>query len=138
MSSELMQEAVAFARAHPVCHLATVEGDAPRLRVMHAARIDDDLVIWFACGASSNKVRHIQANPEVEVAFWESPQDLVVSGTGEVVTDAETKHALWSDDWQRFFPQGKDDPGYCLLRITPTEALYRHMEHTGFMPQSLL
>ena len=138
MSEELMQEAVAFARANPVCLLATVEGEAPRVRVMHAARIDDHLTTWFACGASSSKVRQIEANPHVQVAFWASPQDLIVSGTAEIVEDVATKHELWEADWQRFFPKGKDDPEYCLLRIAPSEALYRHMEHTGFMPESLL
>ena len=138
MSEELLREAVAFARANPVCHLATVEGDAPRLRVMQAARIDDDLMIWFACGASSSKVRQIEANPHVQVAFWASPQDLVVSGTAEIVEDVATKHELWEADWRRFFAKGKDDPDYCLLRVAPPEALYRHMEHTGLMPESLL
>ena len=138
MSEELLREAVAFARAYPTCHLATVDGDAPWMRAMHAARIEDDLTIWFACGASSNKVRQIRANPNVEVAFWDAGKDLVVSGTADVVTDTETKHAMWDDEWERYFEQGNDDPEYCLLRIEPTRALYRDLERHAFMPQSLL
>lgn len=138
MSDDLKQEAATFARAHPASILATVDGDAPWMRVMHAVKIEDNLTIWFACGASSNKVRQTRANPKVEVAFWESPRDLVVSGTAEIVADAETRHAMWQEEWQQYFPEGKDDPEYCLLRITPTQALYRDVEQTGFMPNSVL
>jgi len=138
MSEELNKEAVEFARAHPTSHLATVEGNAPVVRAMHAFRIDDDLTVWFACGASSNKVRQIRANPNAAVSFYESGQDLVVSGAAEIVADAETKAAVWQDDWKQFFPQGKDDPEYCVLKVRATKALYRNMEKHGHEAQQLL
>ena len=138
MSEGLKTEAAAFAREHATAHLATVEGDAPVVRVMHAFRVDDGLTVWFACGASSNKVRQIEANPNVSVSFWESGQDLVISGTAEIVDDADTKAGVWQDDWTRFFPGGKDDPEYCVLKVTAAKALYRDLERHGFEPQSLL
>jgi general stress protein 26 len=138
MSEATKRDAIEFARALGTSHLATVEGDAPIVRVMHAFRVDDDLSIWYACGASSNKVRQIRANPNVAVSFYEAAQDLVVSGTAQIVKDAETKAEVWQDDWQRFFPQGKDDPEYCVLRITATKALYRNAEKHGFESQEVL
>ena len=95
-------------------------------------------VTAFACGASSNKVRQIQANAHVEVAFWESPGDLVVSGAAEVVENPGIKGEMWQDEWERYFPHGRDDPEYCLLKITPTKALYRDLEQHAFMPQQIL
>ena len=138
MSNELRDEALAFVRGNPIGHLATIDGDVPWLRVMRAVRIDDDLGLWFVCRASSNKVRQVAANANVEISFWEGGRDLVVSGTAQKVDDAATKQAMWSDDWGRYFDAGKDDPEYCLLRVAPTKALYRDVEQTGFKPQSVL
>jgi len=138
MSDSLRKEAAAFAREYATAHLATVDGNAPVVRVMHAFRVDDDLTVWFACGTSSNKVRQIRANPNASASFWESGQDLVISGTAEVMDDADTKTAMWQADWTRFFPDGPADPEYCILKITATAALYRDLERHGFEAQSLL
>jgi general stress protein 26 len=131
-------EAAEFARTLAISHLATVEGDAPVVRVMHAFRVDDDLSVWYACGASSNKVRQIRANPRVAVSFWQEKKDLVLSGTAQIVEDPQVKADMWEEGWERHFPKGKEDPEYCLLKITASQALYRDLDQHGFTAQGLL
>lgn len=138
MSGDVKTEAMAFVRANPVGHLATVEDDAPYTRVMHAARVDDDFSIWYCCGASSNKVRQIRKCPRVCLTFWQAPADLRVLGSAEVLTDQQNRHEMWQDEWQRFFPKGRDDPEYCLIKVTPEVVEYRDTNKHGFNTQKVV
>jgi len=113
----MKREALEFAREHPTSHLATVENGKPYVRVMHSPRIDDDFTVWYATSASSNKVRHIRANPQVCAVFHHEGKWVRVMGKAEIVTDLEEKGRLWEDDWARYWPDGKGDPDYILISI---------------------
>lgn len=43
----------------------------------------------------------------------------MLSGEIEIVTDVELKKALWHDNWIVFFPGGKTDPDYIILKLRP-------------------
>jgi general stress protein 26 len=45
-----------------------------------------------------------------------------VSGTAEVVDDAEQKRKLWLDELERWFPNGPDDPNVALIRVASSAA----------------
>ena len=72
------------------------------------------------------------------VSFWQEKKDLALSGTAEVVEDPEVKAEMWEEGWERHFPEGNEDPEYCLLKITASQALYRDLEQHGFTAQALL
>jgi general stress protein 26 len=137
VSEEMKKEALEFARANPTSNLATVEGDQPHVRVMATTRTDDDFTVWYATHASSNKVRQIRACPKVCVTFWAGAADLRIFGKAEIVEDKDAKDTMWNEEWLQFWPKGKEDPEYTLIKVTPEKVEFRNMEKYGMMPTVL-
>lgn len=99
---------------------------APRGRVMTNLPMGKDMVIWFATGLSTSKIRDIRKNPNVSV-FVDDPYDMSnasIIGRAEIVTDERMKKKFWQEVFGFFFPGGPTDPDYCLLKITPKKVEY--------------
>lgn len=48
----------------------------------------------------------------------------MLGGEIEIITDSETKKALWQDGWEIYYPQGVCDQDYVLLCLRPNLARY--------------
>jgi len=99
---------------------------APRARIMTNLPMGSDMVIWFATGLSTSKIRDIRKNSNVSV-FVDDPDDMTnasISGTAEIVTDKRMLKKFWQDVFGFFFPGGPTDPDYCLLKIIPRKVEY--------------
>jgi general stress protein 26 len=95
-------------------------------RPLHTLRAELDGTLWFATGYDSEKVRELEANPQVNVAYASRGKGIYVSvaGRASVTRDRATIDALWSPQMSVFFKGGKDDPNLCLIRIDPESAEY--------------
>ncbi|MBN1495978.1 MAG: LytTR family transcriptional regulator DNA-binding domain-containing protein [Spirochaetes bacterium] len=62
-------DAIEFANRHPVCFLATIDGDRPRVRGLRMWRADES-GFYFASPERKNVIRQIEVNPNVEVCFY--------------------------------------------------------------------
>ena len=60
-------EIIAFLNANPVFHLATVEGNKPRVRAMYLYQADEN-VILFHTGKMKDLHKQLTANPNVEMS----------------------------------------------------------------------
>ena len=106
------------------CALATVNGNQPRVRIVHPTWDGD--VLWFATGPDTPKARQLKANPLVDIQYQVAPPDFVhvmVRGTAELVTDPAGKHRAWDAidyDLTQFGSSGPDDPNFLPVRIRPT------------------
>jgi len=99
---------------------------SPRGRIMTNLPVGRDLIIWFATGLSTSKIRDIRRNAAVAV-FVDDPDDQTnasISGTAEIVTDDRLRRKFWRDGFGFFFPGGPTDSDYCLLKITPKTIEY--------------
>lgn len=105
------------------CAVATVDGDQPRVRVVHPTW--DGEVLWFATGPDSPKARHLRANPAVDIQYQVAPPGFIhvmVRGTAELVADQTTKEHAWQAidyDLTQFGSTGPDDPNFLPVKITP-------------------
>jgi general stress protein 26 len=75
---------------------------------------------WFFAAADSRKVREIEADPQVELAFIDSRDAtwVNVEGLATVVRDdVAAKRRLWLDDLERWFTDGPDDPSVVLIKV---------------------
>jgi general stress protein 26 len=105
------------------CALATVEGGAPRVRMVHPTWEGD--VLWIATGPETPKAKQIRANEAVDIQFQVAPDDfihLLVRGKASVLTDQATKDRIWDVidyDLAQFWPGGSTDPGYCVVQVIP-------------------
>ena len=106
------------------CAIATVDGDKPRVRIVHPTWEGDSL--WFATGPESPKANQLRDNPHVDIQYQVAPPDFIhvmVRGTAELVTDQETKNRAWDVidyDLTQFGSTGPDDPNFQPVRINPS------------------
>jgi general stress protein 26 len=51
----------------------------------------------------------------------------------DVLEDARTKQMIWKDGDKLYYPQGVDDPDYCVLKFTSqTGRYYSHFKSEDF------
>lgn len=86
-------EILAFLNANPGCHLATVEGDQPRVREMFMYRADDTGII-FHTGAFKSLYDQLLKNKQVEVCFNSPDKQVRISGVAEFIDDENLKKEI--------------------------------------------
>ena len=78
------------------------------------------LITFFTTNTSSGKVAQMKLNPLV-CAYYCKPkefQGVMLGGKIDIVTEKNIKKKLWQDGWKIYYPEGKDDPDYAVLRLT--------------------
>lgn len=95
-------------------------------RPLRTMEVDADGSLWFATGHDTEKVREVEANPEVNVAYASRDRGNYVSvaGRASIVRDRAIIESKWSPGMGIFFKDGKDDPNLCLIRVEPESAEY--------------
>jgi general stress protein 26 len=133
---ELKKACLELTNTVPVAYIATAGNEGmPFIRVMENLRslesfpglaeffepIIDGFVTYFSTSTSSVKVSHIKANSAVSIYYCDPKnyRGLMLGGRMEIVTDTYLKHAIWRDGWERYYPKGRDDPDYTILRFSP-------------------
>jgi len=117
-------------------YLATCDGDQPFVRPVSPI-IEDDMTIWVTTFCTSRKVRHVQDNPRICLAFVEQPSGdkaAVVFGKAHMVPDLEMKRRVWnlaSFDLTQHFPEAPDCREFGLLRIIPERVQWRDSWEAG-------
>ena len=88
---------------------------------------------WFVTSTETHKVDEIQAQPEVNLAYYnnKSREWVSVSGTARVVTDRDLIRTLYKPDWKAWFGDeggvrngGPNDPRLALIEVEAHEATY--------------
>ena len=90
---------------------------------------DKNLTFWMATSTHSRKVAQIRKNPQVHLTLGVTDMEaaesyIQVQGKAEILTDAETKRAVWFDHLKNIY-SGPDDPNYCVCKITPYRIEYQ-------------
>lgn len=88
------QEIVKFLNSNPVCRLATLEGDQPRVRGMMMYRVDDAGILFHT--GPKDLLRQLILNPKVEICFnnADSSRQVRVTGIAELVEDESLKQEI--------------------------------------------
>lgn len=95
-------------------------------RPMTALETDVQGAIWFFASLESEQTVSLDMDENVNLAFAD-PADskyLSISGTAEVIRDREAVEKLWNPLAAAWFPEGKNDPLLCLIKVRPTSAEY--------------
>lgn len=106
-----------------VAHLATCEGDQPRVRPLNVAR-RDGLTLWIASYAHWGKVGQLRANPKIEVCVVDPGGAHVrIEGRGYVRDDPELRRQAWDAFplMRRYFASA-DAEEYALIELVPDRA----------------
>ena len=126
---ELKQKILSKIPGPTLSALATITEDGkPWVRYV-TPMADENLTIWMATFINSRKVAQIRKNPEVHLTTGVTDMEtaesyLQIQGHAVILTDEETKKAVWFDHLKNIF-SGPDDPNYCVCKITPYRIEYQ-------------
>jgi len=106
-------------------HLATIDGDQPRLRPISPVRTDR-FCVYFANLRSYHKTGEIAANPKVELAYLDSQHNQVrITGVAEMVTDRVLLQAIWdTNPLLRQYLGSLDNPELIVYCVRPRQVRY--------------
>jgi pyridoxamine 5'-phosphate oxidase len=88
-----------FATEHPICYIATEDGDQPRVRAL-LLWFADERGFYFMTMSPKGFSHQLHDNPKVEVCFYNGASELSdavemrVTGAVEFVHDAELTHKV--------------------------------------------
>lgn len=85
---------------------------------------DDPGTIWFITERDSAKVRHIAANPQVNVHYASKDGYVSLAGTGAVDDDRARLKELWDSSAEVFMEGSPEDDNSVLLRVDGVSAEY--------------
>jgi general stress protein 26 len=127
--TQLQEKIVKALSGNPVCSFATIEGNKPKVRYM--ALFNDNLTIYLATNKKTHKVEELQKNPHVHIltGFDGKPSSVIlqVEGTAKISQNESLKEKLWQDDFKQYF-EGKQDPNYVIIEVTPSQIEYMNGE----------
>lgn len=97
------QEILELINRNPVIHLATVEGDQPRVRGMLLYKADESGIV-FHSGTMKDVYRQVVNNPKVELCFNDFTNNIQVrvSGKLEIVDDNDLKDEICTHPSRQF------------------------------------
>jgi general stress protein 26 len=125
--SEELARLAALVRQMKVGMLTTIEPDGSlRSRPLETCEVDAQGRLWFFTQAHSPKSVEVGQENQVSLSYAD-PRDedfASISGTARVVRDAEKMRSLWNARFQRWFPQGLQDPDLALLEVRIDKAEY--------------
>jgi general stress protein 26 len=98
-----------------------------RARPLSIADSGEDGVLYFSTAIDSPKVAELDDDSHVAVVMQDGKRYVSISGVARIVRDRALIDRLWSASWKIWFPEGKEDPSLCLLRVEPIEAAYWDM-----------
>lgn len=75
------EQILEFLNQNPVFYLATTEGNQPRVRAMLMARADSSGIL-FHVGKNKDLYRQLEANPAVELCYYNAADGIQVRVTG--------------------------------------------------------
>ena len=110
--------------------LSTSDGDQTRVRTVSPI-VEDDMSIWVTTRSTSRKVKQLQKNPKICLAFVESPEGdkaATVIGEALIIPDADKKKRVWNlapFDLYEHFPDDPTSSDFCLLKIIPRKIEWR-------------
>ena len=119
-----MNTAYEFLKANPVFHLATVDGDAARVRPFGFAMVYNDK-LYICTNKTKDVFKQVQKNPEVEISDM-GPDGTWLRIRGKVAADdsrgAKEQAFKEAPMLLQIYPKGADDETYVTLYFTEAVA----------------
>jgi len=111
-----------------ICYISAVDEEGfPNTKAMLQPRKRNGIrEIYFSTNTSSFKVGFFRANPKACVYFCDSRfyRGVMLKGTVEVLEEQSAKDMLWQTGDRLYYPEGKEDPDYCVLKFTALSGRY--------------
>lgn len=86
-------DVITFANANPVCYLATVEGDTPRVRAVRMFKADERGILIQTMNMK-DLYNQLVVNGKVELCFNSPDKQVRVKGTAEFLEEQSVKEEV--------------------------------------------
>ncbi|MDE6893341.1 MAG: pyridoxamine 5'-phosphate oxidase family protein [Lachnospiraceae bacterium] len=123
------QQIFDFIEKQKTAFVASIDADGfPNIKAMFApGKIDGDS-FYFSTNTSSLRAQQYMENPKASIYFYNRGrfkyEGLMLTGTMEVLQDADSKKELWHEKDIIYYRQGVTDPDYCVLKFTAEKGRY--------------
>src|SRR5579871_5687246 len=123
--SEILARALRVLREDHFPHLATIDGDQPRVRPVSPVRTNG-FTVYVANLRGYHKTTEIAANPHVELCYLDDHHDQVrITGLAEIVTERPLLQEIWdANPLLRQYLGSLDNPELIVYRIRPARVRY--------------
>lgn len=123
--SEVPALALAVVKEDRFPHLATADGDQPRVRPVSPVRTDG-FTVYVANLRAYHKTGEIAADPKVELCYLSDAHDQVrITGVATVVADRALLQAIWdANPLMRQYLGSLDNPQLVVYRIDPNRVRF--------------
>ena len=121
--------------------LGYIGGDGrPAIRRVFCVWHRGPLSHLISTNTSSRHVKLLSEHPEACLYFADSETFEGVCLTGRAVPtrDKAMRELLWNDGDEKYYPQGVDDPDYCVIEFTADTAEYYHYDGKGTLDAQAL
>lgn len=131
--AETKQKGLELVGKSDIAMLATVDAEGyPEVRAMLKMEHDGLKEFWFTTNTSSRKIPQLKTNSKACLYFvdMEHYMGLSLIGMVEIHCDQKSKQRLWREGFEKYYPEGIDDPDYCVLRFKAVSGEYYHKLQT--------
>ena len=118
---------------------ATDSDGCPSIKAMLPPRKRSGLTTFYlTTNTSSRHVAQYRADPRACLYFCDQRhfRGVLLTGTMEVLEDAESKAFIWQEGDTLYYPLGVTDPDYCVLRFTARKGRFYSNFHSEDFPIS--
>ncbi len=112
-----------FISKRRVAFIASVDADGyPNVKAMLMPRKIEANSFYFSTNTSSMRVEQYRKNNKASIYFFRKGlfryEGVMLTGTMDILCDAETKQMIWRTGDKVYYKQGVTDPDYCVLKFT--------------------
>lgn len=118
----ILEAAKLVMKAAKNCFLITLdESGHPTARIMDPFDPEADMKIWMGTNKNTRKVEQIKNDTRATLAYYdaEGMGYVTLIGKARLVTDPMLKEKWWNEEWNAFYPGGKESEVYCLIEFMP-------------------
>ena len=111
-----------------ICYISSVDKDGfPNTKAMLKPRKRNGIKeIYLSTNTSSLKVSSFRNNSKACLYFCDKRffRGIMLKGSVEILEDQESKDMIWRLGDTMYYPKGKTDPDYCVIKFTSLSARY--------------
>lgn len=134
MKKETSDMIIRLLESSKVSFIGSVDTEGfPTIKAMLAPRAREGFkTIYYSTNTSSLRVSQFRDNPKASVYFCDPEYfwGVMLQGEMEVLEEARLKEMLWQNGDERYYPLGKTDPDYCVLKFTAKSGRFYNGERS--------
>ena len=123
------QQLFNFIAEQKTAFIASVDEDGfPNIKAMFSPGKMEGNSFYFSTNTSSMRTQQFMKNPKASIYFYNRGRfkykGIMLTGTVEVLQDADIKKELWHEKDIIYYSKGVTDPDYWVLKFTAEKGRY--------------